>query len=468
MTRKWLALCLVPALLDGCGFPPRVKAPPADYRYVLLGADGAAVARAITAEARCPAIDIDGVAQPMVVRMSPGTMPLRPTRSDPKLSKPSAFPVLTCEAPIPGGTRSATIGGRALPLPKANPQRIVVIGDTGCRIKSDDNAFQSCDDPAQWPFERIADDAAASAPDLVVHVGDYHYRETACPATKPGCLGSPWGYGWDAWQADFFSPARRLLEAAPWIVVRGNHESCNRAGQGWWRFLDPRPLTPRQDCNAAEDDAVGDYSEPYAVPLGRNSDAQVVVFDSSRVGITALAPETAMYKTYRAQFERAFALAAAKPQSHLALHHPVLGFAANPNQPEAPFPGNRGLQAVLEFLRPTVLFPTTVQALFSGHNHVFQAVTFSTGQPPQFVVGNGGDLLDPPFPTPFPAGREPAPGAVVADLVTADRFGFLTMERVDEGWRMRAVDELARPLTTCTLWQRSVRCAPIADVRMKP
>jgi hypothetical protein len=50
---------------------------------------------------------------------------------------------------------------------------------------------------------------------------------------------SPWGYGWDTWKADFFDPAQALLKAAPWVMVRGNHETCTRAGQGWWRFLDP-------------------------------------------------------------------------------------------------------------------------------------------------------------------------------------------------------------------------------------
>ncbi len=378
MMRNCLALSMLAALLGGCAHLTSPEHAPADYRFVVLGPDGGAVARLITMEANCPALDVDGAMRPMTVRMPPQTMPLRPTRSTPSMSRPSAFPVLTCEAPIPAGTRNAAIGGHPLPLPKANPRRIVVIGDTGCRIKTGDNAFQSCDDPAQWPFERIADAAAATAPDLVVHVGDYHYRENACPATHPGCFGSPWGYGWDAWQADFFHPARRLLEAAPWIVVRGNHESCDRAGQGWWRFLDPRPLAPRQDCNDAADDAVGEFSEPYAVPLGDGSDAQFVVFDSSRVGLTALAPDSAMHRTYRAQFERAFALAAAKPQAHLLVHHPVLGFAANPGKPAAPYPGNRGLQSVLEPLHPTVLFPPQ------------RAGAFFRAQP----CARGGDVLD--------------------------------------------------------------------------
>jgi len=234
---------------------------PDDHRYVLLAPEGVAVARVVTTDAHCPPIVLDGRARLMSVRMPPQTIPLRPTRSDPALSKPSAFPVLTCEATLPAGTTTAEIGGKALPLPRADPQRIVVIGDTGCRINVSDNAFQDCDDPAYWPFERIAALAAATRPDLVIHVGDYHYRENACPATAPGCAGSPWGYGWDAWRADFFHPARTLLAAAPWIVLRGNHESCDRAGQGWWRFLDPRPVTAGQNCNAAVDDVTGDQQQ---------------------------------------------------------------------------------------------------------------------------------------------------------------------------------------------------------------
>src|SRR5207249_3297062 len=87
------------------------------------------------------------------------------------------------------------------------PAAWVVIGDSGCRMKRADDAWQSCNDPNGWPFLRIAAAAARLKPDLVLHVGDYHYRENACPARRPGCEGSPWGYGWDTWNADFFGPA---------------------------------------------------------------------------------------------------------------------------------------------------------------------------------------------------------------------------------------------------------------------
>ncbi len=68
------------------------------------------------------------------------------------------------------------------------------------------------------------------------------YREDECPAGNTGCAGSPSGYGWAPWNADFFAPAAPLFAAAPWVMVRGNHEDCSRAGEGWFRFLDRLPM----------------------------------------------------------------------------------------------------------------------------------------------------------------------------------------------------------------------------------
>jgi hypothetical protein len=459
------AALVLGAALAGCVVPSRAPESGAarTYAFVVLREEGA-VARAITNAPACPAIEFDGVAAAMDVRARPATVPLRPTRSEPALSKPSAFPVLVCEKAIPAGVIRAAIHDRALPLPKANPQRIVVIGDTGCRLfKMTDAVFQACNDAMQWPFAAVAAAAAAAAPDLVIHVGDYHYRENECPAGNVQCAGSPWGYGWDAWEADLFAPAEALFRAAPWIVVRGNHESCNRAGQGWWRFLDPRPLAPRQDCNVAADDAIGDYSEPYAVPLGSGpaADTQFIVFDSSNVGVAPLPADDAMHVQYRAQLERAFALAARRPNVFFMNHHPILAFAPNPAKPDAPFPGNGALQSVLARLQPTALFPPNVKALLSGHVHLFEVVSFATPQPAQFVVGNGGDWIDTPLPLPLPAGVVPAPGTVIAGLVATNRFGFMTMERDGARWRMVAHDMRGAPQISCTLQERQASCLPV-------
>jgi len=449
------------AFLGGCMTAPPVP-PGTEYRYVVLGPEGAPVVRVITAAGVCPVLDVDGVRVPMTVRLPAQTVPVRPSRIDLPPPKASVFPVTTCEATLPQDARIASVGGHPLPLPKPEPRRIVVLGDTGCRVVPSYKAFQSCDDPAVWPFERVADAAAAAAPDLVIHVGDYHYREGPCDPAHPGCAGTPWGYGYDAWEADFFRPARKLLAAAPWIVVRGNHESCNRAGQGWWRFLDPRPLDPRQDCNLAANDDIGNYSASYAVPLGRNADTQFLVFDSSWVGVTPLLPDSLMYRNYKAELERAFVLGARTRGAFFVAHHPTLGFASNPANPQQPFPGNRGLQSVLDALYPKVLFPANVDALLSGHNHLLEVVGFSSPHPPQFITGNGGTARDEPFPVPFPAGLQPAPGAIVADMVSSLGFGFLVMERDGPGWSMRALDYDGKLLTSCSVVSRKTVCAPIA------
>ena len=462
MIRAGLSL-VIAAMVTSCATPLATeRAGAKQYAFVVLGDEGRAVARVITAAATCPEIELDGAGVAMDVRARPATIPLRPTRSDPAESKPSAFPVLVCEKRIPAATRRAVVAGRPLPLPKANPQRVVVLGDTGCRIKAADRVFQACNDATAWPFAQVANAAADVRPDLVIHVGDYHYRENACPDGNAGCAGSPWGYGWDAWEADLFAPAEKLLAAAPWIVVRGNHESCERAGQGWWRFVDPRPLAPRQDCNAAADDASGDYSEPYAVPLGSAADAntQFIVFDSSLAGVAPLPASDPMHVVYRAQLERAFALSARRPSTFFMNHHPILAFAPNPSKPDAPFPGNGALQSVLGALQPTVLFPPDVQALLAGHVHLFEVVSFRTPQPAQFVSGNGGVWVDTPLPSPLPAGATPMPGAVVASLVATNRFGFMTMERDGGSWRMVAHDARGAPMISCTLFERRATCDP--------
>ena len=425
--------------------------------------------RVVTPASECPAVDVDGVLVQMSVRLPAQTVPERPSRPDLPPPKPSVFAVTTCEAQLPVTAHKASVTGHPLPLPKADPKRIVVLGDTGCRVVPTFNSFQSCDAPAVWPFERVAQAAADASPDLVIHVGDYHYREGPCDLAHPGCAGTPWGYGYDAWEADFFRPARKLLEASPWIVVRGNHESCNRAGQGWWRFLDPRPLAPRQDCNLAADDDIGNYSGSYAVPLGRNADTQFLVFDSSWVGVTPIPPDTLMYRNYKAEFESLFTLGARTRSAFLLAHHPVLGFASNPSDPQKPFPGNGGLQSVLAPMYPTVLFPPNIDVLLSGHNHLLEIVTFSSPHPPQFITGNGGTARDEPFPVPFPPGAQPAPGAIVGEILSSLRFGFMTMERGGARWTMRAWDYDGKLMTACSdIIDRRASCTPIADPGAKP
>ena len=156
------------------------------------------------------------------------------------------FPLICSAADSARERQRRTVSGTALPVPVANPQRILVLGDTGCRLKG--AVLQACNDPAKWPFPEVAAAAASLKPDLVIHLGDYLYRESACPAGNLGCAGSPWGDNWTSWQADFFTPAAPLLAAAPIVLARGNHEDCKRAGPGWMRLQGPAAFDQRAPC----------------------------------------------------------------------------------------------------------------------------------------------------------------------------------------------------------------------------
>ena len=429
--------------------------------YVLLGEDGARVARVVTPEAACPSVTVDGRPLPMSARAPAGTAPLRTTISPPADSKPSVFDGLVCEAIIPASAKVARVGGRNLPLPPSVIRRIVVIGDTGCRIKTLDNASQACNDPKAYPFAQVAASAALWKPDLVVHVGDFLYRENACPTTNPGCEGSVWGYGADAWRADFFTPAEPLLTVAPLALARGNHESCVRGGQGWWRYLDPHAYVPGRDCNDPVFDTIGDFTEPYAVPLGDN--AQLIFFDSSAAPGKALADGDIRAAHFRDAYTKIAALAAGTPHSILVNHHPILGFAAKEDGDgkASLAPGNGGLQSVFGALSPRYL-PQGVDLSLAGHIHVWEAVSFTSDQPGQIIAGFSGTLEDiVPLPATPPADASPAKGAIVKALSSwVDGFGFMTLERRgDDSWDVQVRDVQGAVVNTCRIWNRDIACA---------
>ena len=433
----------------------QAKADPIRAAFTVMGEDGAPEARVITTAKACPAIFLGARRIAMTVRAAPGTVAQRPTISDPVDTKPSAFPVTVCEATLPKDAKTrlnaAYVGGHRLPLPVAEPRRIVVLGDTGCRIKKTENAYQSCNDPDAYPFAQVAASAAAYKPDLVVDVGDYLYRENACDDAHPGCKGSVWGYGWDGWNIDFFKPGAKLLAAAPWVASRGNHESCNRAGQGWWRFIDPRPLVAGRDCNAAKDDDVGDYSDPYAVPIGGG--AQFIVMDSSNTKNSAFKPDSHAAKVYADNFRKYEELAAKAPYSIMVEHHPILGPAAGIAKGQMQlYPGNVGLQSAWGPLKANMT-PPNVKLLLSGHVHLWEALSFSSDHPAQFVAGFSGTQEEMvPVPETLPAGYEVAPGAVVDNYSSfIIGFGFMSMTRIGDtdGWDIEVHGRDGKVLNHC-------------------
>jgi hypothetical protein len=378
------------------------------------------LARVVTADPGCPTLTIDGREQAM--------------RSRAKPSAPS-FPVLVCEAEIPQESASAAIGGQALALIEPGPQRIVFVGDTGCRVEG--YRVQACNDPSAWPFARIAERIAALKPSLVVHLGDYIYRETPCPLGRDECRG-PSGEGWEVLAADFFEPARPLLASAPWLFLRGNHEICARGGEAWLRFLDPRPMPAR--CQ--------DYTEPYKVSVGGLG---LIALDAAIANDFAASPE--QVAAFASQFDAVRRLATG--ESWLVGHKPlyVFGHRSSLGGIEQLFMG----QEVLQQASGNEL-PASVRLLVGGHVHLFEALSFGAARPPQLVVGNSGTMLDEPVTTSL-AGLDIA-GMKVAAGWTQAEFGFVLMEPEGGGWRATFRSVAGEIRRDCRLEGRTLDCGP--------
>jgi hypothetical protein len=394
-------------------------------QWVQLGPDGTSSVRAITDDA-CPSVLFDGTPTPMVVRSEP----------DQKLEnvKPATFTVRGCEVTMPAGTVAGVLDGKTLPLARPNPQRILIFGDTGCRLETG-NAFQDCNDPAAWPFPQIAAAAATTRPDLVIHVGDYHYRESACPIDNRGCAGSPSGYGWDAWNADFFAPAAPLLAAAPWVMVRGNHEDCSRAGEGWFRFLDRQPM--EQTCR--------DLTGVFVAQLG---DFGVVVVDDAKAADPRGDP-SALISVLRDQLA---AVAAKVPAEAWMVSH-------RPSNSMRSASGGVKKDEVENFVQERAfgaIMPRGVRMEAAGHIHFFQAVDFGGARPPQLVVGTGGDNLSVVPPVSM-VGTD-INGLKVVNSVTYSGFAYMVWDRLGALWIGTLFNVDGRPINRCRLLDRSLTC----------
>ncbi len=382
-----------------------------------LASDGTLSVRiAVAAGEACPKVTADGIDLTMAQRAGAD----------------DGFPVAVCEARAPAVTRQLIVGGSPAPILPPEVRRIVVIGDTGCRLEG--RAVQDCNDPAAWPFATIARRAASRKPDLVIHVGDYYYRETACPVDRKGCAGSSHGDNWETWQADFFQPAAPLLAAAPWVMVRGNHELCSRGGQGWVALLDPHPGF--SDCI--------DKTEPYRLHVGG---VELLLFDSADADDFKTLPEKVA--AYTAQFANLLAM----PPGHawLLTHRPVwamaqgnlIGLTVNATEQDA--------------IRGSV--PPSLDLVLSGHLHDFLSYSFGPDRPAQLVVGVGGDTMLELSKAPLVDAE--IDGMRVASGFALKHFGYFVMEATAGGWDGTLYGTDDAVLARCRLRGRSLECGPV-------
>ncbi|MCH9646628.1 MAG: metallophosphoesterase [Deltaproteobacteria bacterium] len=402
------------------------------------------LARVILAQpaASCPEIELSGGNAPLPMSL----------RSNPN---PSAFGVVVCEAIVllKEGV-IATVEGQTNPLPvptegEISLNQVVVFGDSGCKGGDKQVCQGSETSPATWPFPQIASAAAETAPDLVIHVGDYNYSGTpnktgAGQWSYDGCVPADGGplvhqstYDtWTTWQADFFKAAEPLLAAAPWVFVRGNHELCSRAGQGWFYFLDAHspllnPYEAQPSCQAATA-----LTQPYKLSF---SNLDLVVLDSANA-CGGEDPESAAGTAYEvSNFMRqlttvnALVNGSQKP-AWLVAHRPIWSLYQDSGSP--PSTENTTLQAALA-ATPAKGLAAPIKMVLSGHMHQFFSLTFQEGnRPPQLVIGDSGVALSSnSLPSSFSQAVDGIPASGLSLNGPLD-YGYLAVEMKNGGqWK---------------------------------
>ena len=383
--------------------------------WVQYAADGKPHVRALAPESCPAAVRYDGGSARM--RQRAGTAP--------------GFDEVVCDATIPDTATHVRLENLRLPSPAGGSGKIVVLGDTGCRMSAWEQ--QNCGDLADWPFPKIAQAIAKVHPDLLVHMGDYYYRETNCLAGVKDCV-NRWGDTSLSWNADWFWPAKPLFASAPLLLVRGNHEDCERGGPGWFRYLDGGASV--KPCVA---DAL-DGTPPWAASFGS---LRIVMNDSSADSSDAKA-DPARIAFYQASYRRAQTLAAGSGEAWFVTHRP-------------PYANRNETEALLQLAWK--LSPFT--AVLAGHVHDFEAINL-TGYPALVVNGESGDDLDDAGSTakyiaalkttdgnPIYALGSPAPYAT-------KQFGFAVYTKKLAGWTisLRDVDGIQRRI--CSLAARGI------------
>lgn len=207
------------------------------------------------------------------------------------------------------------------------------------------------------------------------------------------------------WYADFFEPSLSLLTAAPWIVLRGDHETCDRAGHGFFLFLYPRKLEnwTASDC--------WNYTETYSVPFANEqflvvddsvidyfkldqqcpegSEVQEDALNVSLYTEGALSNETIFERIehFRRQFQTVEANKLPDVTNILGTHRPIFGVACD-----------KGKYITLDWTLQQALGDSTlkgISAMISGHKHWFQGIVYEDHSwPMSIVVGNGGTKLE--------------------------------------------------------------------------
>ncbi|WFW29608.1 MAG: metallophosphoesterase [Wolbachia endosymbiont of Menacanthus eurysternus] len=305
--------------------------------------------RAIVDNNTCPIINIDTKKIKMLNRSS------------------NNYNETVCEMVTEINARNINIDNRQISTLPKKFNKIAFIGDTGCKI----NAFfqQECNSINSWPLKKNLDSIASHKPDLIVHVGDYHYRRAKC-RNKQKC-NNIYGYNKETWYADWFEPAKDILSQFSFLFIRGNHENCNRAHEGWFKYLDPYPFSYKKCEN---------FIPSWLLDIGP---IRFLVFDSSSGEDTFTTKNT--IDIVEKQSNKLIHNSSYKP-IWLLTHKPIWGLTKKELLTLKIFSNSTQIKIFKNKLL------NNITTIISGHIHIAQILLMANA-PDQIIVGNGGALL---------------------------------------------------------------------------
>lgn len=319
----------------------------------------------------------------------------------------------------------------------ASQLRLAVIGDTGCRLKESKGtySYQNCLDGQDWIFPQLAQSVAKENYDFLIHTGDYHYREH-CTREECANVTKSSGYGWAAWWDDFYGPSQDLFKKSPVLLMRGNHEDCERAHVGW------APLSAHQQQFNSECRDIEDYQ------WIEMQDLVFINFDNSSLSGSGKIKDKHRKKwlpllkqvTERIQKE------AQGKEVWLLTHVPAFGFVPDQKLAEPIEASDR-----FAVLAKEAGLLQKVDYILSGHVHSQQVVPRKQ-LPLQIIVGNSGTVLD-------AFGRIINNHRVITTTETRSSYGYAVFER--EGfkkWKLHFKDKDGEKVLMCEMEQQRVFC----------
>lgn len=331
----------------------------------------------------------------------------------------------------------------AEPVPlKVNAQkiRIAVLGDTGCRLKEwpGGGAYQNCRDGKDWVFPQLAKSVERENYELLIHTGDYHYREH-CSQEECSDITDSVGYNWAAWWDDFYGPAQGLLKKTPWLAMRGNHEDCERAYAGW------APLATVRSNFTTACAAIEAYQW---IEMG---DVVFINFDNAdfedRLPMNEMLRQKWLpqLRAINSRIEAAKKSGGEK-EFWLLAHIPAYAYVPDLKTAE-PVPITDNFSSLLKASG----LSKQIDYILSGHIHN-QQIVLRGSAPLQLIVGNSGTSLD-------AFGRILNTSKVISTTDTRQSYGYMLMERQGfRDWKIVLKDVNGDSVMSCAVKAHRAFC----------